>query len=182
MRTDRLEPVRIYSSLRGLLAAAIAPTLLVVAVLIGLASRPRFSPVMVVFSILAVVLGGVALFDLPRHTVFGPGGVTRVCAVRRHTLLWDDILVLRRARGSLIANLRSRDPEHTGVGPLIAKVGRRNYLLCNQSESRPEYDRIVAGMSVWAPELVMGAARPPVKVPPSDLYRRRKSSPQAGRR
>jgi hypothetical protein len=182
VRTERLEPVRIYSSMRGLLAAGIAPGLLVALVIVGLNAQPRFSPIMIVISILALVLGGAALLDLPRHTVFGPDGVTRVCALRRHTLRWDDIVVLRRARGSLIANLRSRDPEHTGVGPLIAKVGRRNYLLCNQSESRPEYDRIVAGMAVWAPELVMGAARPPVKVPPSDLYRRRKSSPQTGRR
>lgn len=174
MSTEQ-QPVVIYPSIRGLLAAALAPALLVGVVLLGLSRGPGFSPVMIVLSALAVILGAAALFDLPRSTEFGPEGVTRVCTLRRHRIAWDDILVLRRARGSTLANLRSRTPHETGVGPLYARVGRRNYLLCNQSESQQEYDRIVAAMATWAPELVMGAARPPEKVPPSDLYRRKRT-------
>lgn len=173
MRTDP-EPVAIYSSIRGLLTAAAAPTILIAVVILGLNREFRVSGVMIVLGVLALVLGGAALFDLPRRTEFGHEGVTRVCVLRRHRIPWDDILVIRRARGSTLANLRSRNPDHTGVGPLVAKKGRVNYLLCNQSESRAEYDRIVDGMETWAPELVMSAARPPEKVPPSDLYRRRR--------
>lgn len=174
--TER-RPVVIYSSIRGLLTAGLAPALLVGMVLLGLSRERSFSPVMVVLAALAIILGAAALFDLPRSTEFGPDGVTRVCALRRHLIPWDDILVVRRARGSTLANLRSRTPHETGVGPLFARVGRRNYLLCNQSESQQEYERIVAAMATWAPELVMGAARPPEQVPPSGLYRRRRTIP-----
>jgi hypothetical protein len=170
------EPIRIYSSMRGLASAALAPGLLAAATVVGYTRAYRVTPIIAVLGVLALLLAGAALFDLPRQAVFAAGAVTRVCVLRRHVIPWDDILVLRRARGSMFANLRSRNPEHIGVGPLIAKVGRRNYLLCNQSESRQEYDRIREGMAVWAPDLVMGAARPPEKVPPSDLYRRRRAA------
>jgi hypothetical protein len=162
--------------MRGLASAALAPCLLVAATVVGYTRAYRLTPIIVLLGGIAIVLAGVALFDVPRQAVFGPDGVTRVCALRRHLIPWDDIIVLRRARGSMFANLRSRNPEHIGVGPLIAKVGRRNYLLCNQSESRQEFDRIKEGMEAWAPELVIGAARPPEKVPPSDLYRRRRAA------
>ena len=152
--------------MRGLASAGLAPGLLAAATVLGYTRAYRMTPIIAVLGVLAVVLAGAALFDLPRQAVFAADGVTRVCVLRRHVIPWDDILVLRRARGSMFANLRSRNPEHIGVGPLIAKVGRRNYLLCNQSESRKEYDRIREGMTVWAPDLVMGAARPPRRCRP----------------
>lgn len=165
----------IYSSIRGLITAALAPTLLVLAGVAGLLRQPTIRPSLMVVFGLAAFLAFVAMWDYPRRCEFGPEGLVRVCLLRRQQLRWDDILVIRRTRGSVLTNLRSRDPHPSAYGGLTAKVGRRVYLLADHAESAMEHDRLVNGIARWAPDLPVSAARPSAKVPPTDLYRRHKA-------
>lgn len=154
------------------MTAALAPTLLVLAGTAGLIRRSTVSlPLLATFAA-AAFLAFVALWDYPRRCEFGPGGLVRVCAIRRHRIPWDDILVIRRARGAVFSNLRSKDPGPRAFGGLTAKVGRRTYLLVDQAESAGEHDQLVRLMASWVPDLPVSAARPPERTPPSGLYRR----------
>lgn len=172
----------LYSSLRGLAASLVSPVILLVLGGYGLAEI-GLRPVPAVLGAGGLALAGVALLDYPRHARFLPGGVERVCLLRRQLMPWERIDALERARSSLTGALRVRNrrdqtgPSSVGArrGGLVARCGGRRYLLVDQSESRTEFERLRALVAAWAPDTVLRASEPVEDVPPSDLYRRRRA-------
>jgi len=110
---------------------------------------------------------------MPLHTVFVPAGVVRVCALRRHRLAWTTITAIERVPRRLARRdhdrARPRRP-----GGLVARIGRRRYLLCNRSEGALEFDALTRMVSSWDDAVVLRAARPPQDTAPTGLYRRRR--------
>lgn len=126
----------------------------------------------------ALVLGVVA-FDFPVATAFSAGRITRRCLLRRHRLAWDDVTTLTRAadaarmEASAVAGDRRRRVRARPAG-LVAVVGRRRYLLVNQSESRAECEALRRHLAEWDVPTAWSAGLPAEDQPPTWLYRRRR--------
>ena len=158
---------RIHSSWRGLVSAFVAPLMLVAIGGLTMAAR-GFHPIAAALLAAGIALELASLVDYPWSTSFDVAGVSRRCALRRHRLRWPEIRQITRASGSLLR----RTP-----GGLAAARGRRRYLLCDQPESRDEFDGLVARIRSWSPATEIAAIRPPERTPPTWLYRRRRHSP-----
>ena len=122
------------------------------------------------------LLACVVVLDLPVASEFDAQGVTRRALLRHHRLSWGDVDQLTRARPGLVGVRRLK------LGGLVAKVGRRRYLLVDQSESVAEFDEL---------ERVLGAAAealrfddlliPHANADPTWTYRRKRWAGQSGR-
>lgn len=169
------EPVTLHSSWWGIVTAFATPLLLV---LIGggtLAAR-GFHVVPAVILAVGVGLGAVALADFPVSCRFDGDGVERRCPLRRERLAWPSVDSIQRASGSRVRRLRAADGDGRrrvpSPGGLVARVGRRRYLLVDQPESAGEWEAVVGVVAASAPDVAVAAARPPAGVPPTWLYRR----------
>lgn len=179
MRDD--EHLVIHGSLRGWLAAIVSPTVLL---LLGGAGVQGigFRPLPTVLLLLGAGLALVVLLDLPRYSVFGHGGITRVCPLRRHHLAWDQVVAIERSRphtGTILRNLADRRLGEAQVsGGLTARGrGRRKWLLADNLESREEHRSLRAILDRLEAPVMMRAPVPHADAPPTYLYR-----PRRGRR
>jgi len=167
---DMSEPaaVTIHSSWRGLVFGAIGAAIIAgLGVLAVVRSDGAGGPLVLLG--VGMLLIGVVVFDLPVSSTFDADGVTRRALLRRHRLAWTAVDQLTRARPSMI-RVRRLKP-----GGLVARVGRRRYLLVDQCESVAEYEEV---------ERVLGAAAellrfddlliPPADAEPTWLYRRKR--------
>ena len=173
-------PITLYSSWRGMGLAILSPALLVAIGAYGLILGGRWLWLPGVIFAAGLVLATISLFDFPVKVIFTGGGVERRMALRHQVIPWDNIMVLERFRKRHWRVPRwmrvgeDRDPSPPTPGGLVALTGsRRRYLLVDRGESQPEYDSLVSAMTEWAPDVVVNAARPDKKVPPTFLYRRR---------
>lgn len=168
----------IHSSLRGWVAAGSSPVLVLALGGAATATAGR-GPVPTALLLLGVVLSGVVVFDLPRHTRFTPDGVTRVCLLRRHELPWSRLVAIDRTRPNTLTSARNlTERDHTArqvSGGLIARsAGRRRWLLTDNLESRAEHDALAALLERHEIPVPLRAPRPHAQAPPTDLYRRRR--------
>lgn len=174
MTRERATEVTIYSSWRGIAAAFVTPLLLL---LVGLTAVRtvgwRVLPTGIVLLASGLLL--VALLDVPLQTRFDREGVHRTCLLRRHTLPWESIRLLQRARGNLHSYIRLKGSpsEAKPSGGLVAAVGRqRRYQLTDRIESRSEYDMLRDVVRLREGDVEVTAVRPSAKTPPTTLWRR----------
>jgi hypothetical protein len=167
------EPVVLRSSIRGILNAFLSPAvLLALATWVLLTGRPSWFTWFV--GLLGAVLAVISIVDFPLRTAFGPEGVTRLCAARRHHLDWSEVVAIERAMGprSLLPTRQGERRSFTRPGGLVARVGRRRYLLVDRVEGAAEYDALADAVKRWDDVVVVRASRPPADTPPTTLYRR----------
>ena len=164
----------IYSSLRGLWAAALAPAALILLGSAALQGGFRWFPALLLAGGVALILIG--LYDLPHRTRFDHQGVARICTLREHLIPWEQIVAIERApasTGDRLRSLQERERVAVAAGGLVARGrGRSRYLLSDRAESRQEYDRLLP--VVDATPTVLRASPPRDGTPPTDLYRRRR--------
>lgn len=121
----------------------------------------------VVFAV-GLVLLMIVLFDYPVASEFDAEGVVRRPMMRRHRISWSEVDQLTRARPGIAAAARNLKP-----GGLVAKIGRRRFLLVDQCESRDEHDRLVELIADWSEQLWLDdLILPPDALDPSWTYRR----------
>lgn len=115
-----------------------------------------------------VLLLAVVVFDLPVASRVTLEGIERRALARRHHLRWDGIRALSRGRPAMRLRNRQLDP-----GPLVAVVGRRRYMVIDQTESLEEYQQLIALLTHLERhddiELLLA---PPERRPPTWTYRR----------
>jgi hypothetical protein len=129
--------ITLHSSWWGIGSGVISSTVL--CTLGGWAvSSVGFKTVPTVLLIIGVVLGAVVFFDLPIAARFDATGIERRALLRRHRLGWDRVRAVSRGRPAVRIRNRSLDP-----GPLVAVVGRRRYMVIDQTESLEEYQRVI---------------------------------------
>ncbi len=171
----RPSSVTLHSSWRGLVLGAIGAAIVASA---GLYSTVRtggaIGSILLLFA--GAALSAVVLFDLPVSSRFDRDGVQRRPIGRRQFIRWEQVDQLTRARPGIAALARDLAP-----GGLVAKVGRRRYLLVDQCESLDEYHRLIALLEdddgedpLGLDELIM----PRADVDPTWTYRRTKWQPQ----
>jgi hypothetical protein len=165
-------PIVLHGSLLAIVNAYLSPVALIaLAVWVGVTRRLTIATI--VIGALGSLLAFVALFDMPLRTEFSREGITRVCAVRRHRIPWSRVTGLERAP-SRATRRDPRDPERLRrPGGMVARIGRRRYLLANRCEGALEYDRLVVAVRNWDDVVTVRARRPPLTTPPTHLYRRR---------
>jgi hypothetical protein len=126
----RAEQVRLFSSWRGLVLAFVSPGLLIAIGVIGVrAAGMRVLPIILLVAGAGMLL--VSLFDYPLYTTFDTTGLTRRTPLRAHRIPWTSIDALNRARGARVGRR---------IGPLIAGVGKRKYLLVDRCEGAQEFE------------------------------------------
>lgn len=166
--------VVVHSSLRGLAAAAVAPTALIALGGAALQNGFRWLPATILLAGSVLAFG--VLLDFPRRTRFAANGIVRICPVRAHHIPWSDAIALERAPATTVDRVRALKQGSPDAGPsggLVARgPGRRRWLLTDRVESELEYDALAALLAVNGTSL--RAARPRTGTPPTDLYRRRR--------
>ncbi len=172
--------VTIYSTRRGLLLSTLTPLLLT---LLGLwaVATVGFRIVPVIVLLLGGGLLSIAVLDYPRHTRFGETGIERIAFLRRHCLEWDVVNALERAplgrlrrKGRLTAGERASSRVPSAGAGLVARIGKRRYLLVNTVESRGEFEDLTSVVETFAPHVSITAAKPSESTLPTDLYRRKR--------
>lgn len=174
-RQDVPKPVVLHSSWRSRIAVALGPLFLLVWGGFGVAGGGLqiFNGLLV---FLGLVLAGVAAFDFPLRSVFGPDGIERQCLARNDRLAWADIRsVARPAQQGIGSRIRAaaKAPKSSG---LVAERGKVPHLLVDRIESQAEFDAIKRGISAWQPGMVMRASRPVDGIAPTWLHKRRRGS------
>lgn len=169
--------VTLHSSWRGILGvyagATIVLTIGVVAVVGG--GWRVFSAVVLAIGLL-VALG--ATGDFPIASTFTAEGVDRHTLLRRQHLAWDKVSQLSRARTGIVSGIRQ-----SSLGGLVAVVGRRKYLLVDQGESGPEFDRLVTVVGDREEALHLDVLRRPAEdAAPTWLYRTARWAPDGVKR
>lgn len=170
--------VVVHTSLRGVAGAVLSP-LALLAIGVGSLAVVGAAPVPVALAVLGAGLAGVGLLDYPRHTVFSPDGVTRVCMARRHHLPWSRLVAIERTRPTTASTVRNlvghgQEPAQVSGGLVARGPGRRRWLLTDRIESNLEYDRLRSLLTRLEVPTVLRAPRPHDGVPPTDLYRPRR--------
>lgn len=128
---------------------------------------------MVVSSVFAVI----ALLDLPIAAEFRSDGVIRRTALRHQFIEWDRVDRLRRLRVGIM-----RTKSDSRGGGLVAKMGKRRYMLVDTMESALEFDDLIRVMGEWADALGLNdATKPPDGRSPTWLYRRDRWKPESAR-
>ncbi|MGA1034316.1 MAG: hypothetical protein ACO3VI_03290 [Ilumatobacteraceae bacterium] len=159
--------ITLHSSWWGIVSGVISSSVLCALGAWAVASV-GFKAVPTVILILGVALAVVVFFDLPLASRIDEIGVERRALLRRHRLGWERVRAVSRGRPAVSIRKRSLDP-----GPLVAVVGRRRYMVIDQTESLEEYQRII--------EILRGLGRdddaelllpPPEQRPPTWTYRR----------
>ncbi len=169
-----MSTITLHSSWRGVLSSLVGAS---VVFLVGALSTSLTGGAVgsLVLLGLGLVLLMIVLFDFPVAAEFDADGVVRRPLLRRHRISWSDVDQLTRARPGIAAAARNLKP-----GGLVAKIGRRRYLLVDQCESRDEHDLLVQVLAasseqLWLDDLVL----PPEDVDPTWTYRRRRWQPSA---
>lgn len=170
------QSVTLHSTWRSLIGGAFTGSSLTVAGLYGV-NRAGFHPVPTVILVVGVIVALAMLFDYPIATSFTRDGLTRRMVLRRQHFAWGDIDQLTRTRPTMM-----RFDRELAHGGLVAKVGRRRYLLVDQCESADEFDTIIDVVEQdGGPGEGKGVSmlpRPGEKATPTWLYRRRKWRPE----
>ncbi len=168
------DSVTLHGSWRGIVTSGIgAAAVLAAGVLVVGSAGWRLIPTLTLVA--GVCLTLVALFDYPVSSELDARGVTRRAVLRRHRLTWTEVEQLTRARPSVAVRMRGVEP-----GGLVAKVGRRRYLLVDRCESRAEFHELERVLADVATEVRFDRlAVPPESVAPTWLYRRKKWSGQS---
>jgi hypothetical protein len=183
---DGGEQVTLYSSVGGLALSALSPALLLGLGALGL--RGGGTPVVAtVLVLVGGALAGVLALSLPISTTFDRGGLHRRCALRSHAIPWEDVVAVergpskRRATSMLLrdqrppADAEAADPDAAPSGGLLARGrGRRRIMLCDQVESREEFDAWSGLVHSLPDGPAVLATRPAAGTVPTDLYRRRR--------
>ena len=126
--------------------------------------------------VIGIALTIIVTFDYPLASTFSTDGVRRRMVLRRPLLEWDAVGQLTRTRPGVTSNMRGLTH-----GGLVARVGRRRYLLLDRCESLDEFEALEL-LLVEAAELIDTVPRPIASVPPTWLYRRAKWAPEGTRR
>lgn len=149
-------------------------------------ARNGVRPIPLILGSIGAVLLMIAMFDLPVASRFASEGIERRMVLRRHRISWERVTRLARTRSGFMQRARnrasvggSRAPSQGGSsGGLIAEVGRRRYLLVDQTESREEFAELQRWLRSWAPELVDESLAPWDGAHPTFLYRRKRWAPE----
>ena len=173
------EPIVLHGSLLAIVNAYVSPVALIaLAVWVGLTRQLTVATIAI--GGLGSLLAFVALFDMPLRTEFSRAGITRVCALRRHHIPWDRVTGLERTP-SRVSHRGTPDPQRPRrPGGLVARIGRRRYMLTNRCEGALEYDRLVVALREWDDVVIVRARRPPLTTAPTTMYRRKTNG--SGRR
>lgn len=174
--------LRLHTSWRGILGAAISPfALLVLGGLALLDGGFRTFPALVFLGGIALLLG--VMLDYPYAVSLRATGIIRHTALRSQTLPWEDVVALERTRPAtttVIRNLTDRRAEPQVSGGLVARGrGRRRWLLTDRVESRTEHDRVRALLADLDEPVHLRATRPHAEAAPTYLYRRRDVGPSS---
>jgi hypothetical protein len=193
--------VVVHSSLSGLAAAVVTPTLLLVFAAVMLAARgPR--PLPLVLASVGIGTSVAVIVGFPRHSRLDTGGITLTRLGRRRHLPWSEVRAITRGPGTQAARSRALRAPSTGAGRatggrspgaapsgrhaatdeelpvsggLVAVgAGRRRWLLADQVESRAQFDALAVLARTLDPPVPVRAQRPHADAPPTDLYRRRR--------
>jgi hypothetical protein len=185
LRPTGPDRVVVHSSLRGLLAAAVTPIVLIALGAAALAAGGyRTVPILLLAG--GLVLAAIVLVDFPRRVEFDLDGLTRVCWLRRQRLPWQRVVALERSRPSGSSHARNAvdrraSSERVVSGGLVARgAKRRRWLLTDRVESREEHRLLAALIERVDRPVVMRAPPPHEGAPPTDLYRRRRNGPPEG--
>lgn len=127
MTTSKSETFRIRESAVRVGLALVAPPLLAgLALLTWTVLAPPAVPI--VFAIFSVLLAIVVMFDFPLAIELGPTGLTRLCLLRRHTLLWEDIaVIIKPKRRGLLIVTKSRK-KHVLIDRILEESERKTLL------------------------------------------------------
>lgn len=170
----------VHTSVRGLLAAAVTPLVLVALGAAALLDGRGPAIVPLVLVLVGLAAGLVAVGDMPRRVEFDRTGLTRVCLLRRQRVPWERIVAIERSRPSsttVARNLAERrgsrgDPRVSG-GLIARGRPRGRWLLTDRVESREEHEELRRLLDHAERPVAMRAPPPHDGVPPTDLYRRR---------
>ena len=172
--------VTLYSTRRGLLTAVITPLLLTLLGIWAVASAGlQVVPVLVL--LLGAGLLSIALLDYPRRTEFDENGIDRISYLRNHHIPWNRVNALERVpTGRFRRRSVSSAGQRTGsrVAPagagLVARIGKRHYLLVNTAESVAEFEQLTRLAAEFATHVAVTATKPSEENLPTDLYRRKR--------
>lgn len=121
------EPMRISeSAIRVILALATPPLLLAMALLTLSVGSPIAVPV--VFGALGTLLGAVVVFDFPLAIEVNANGLVRVCLLRRHSILWEEIAAIVKPRRRGLVLVTTNRKRHVLVDRIL-DPDERNRLL-----------------------------------------------------
>jgi hypothetical protein len=174
---EHADRLTLHSSWRGIAGvyagASIVLAIGVVAVVGG--GWRVFSVVMLAVGLLLTLGAGA---DFPIASTFTAEGVHRHTLLRRQYLPWNKVTQLSRSRTGIVAGMRK-----TTLGGMVAAVGRRKYLLVDQGESGPEFDRLVSVVGGRQEELRLDVlSRPADDAAPTWLYRKARWAPDGVKR
>lgn len=130
----------------------------------------------VLLLVLGIVLGGAAGWSMPWSATIDHVGVHRRTLLRRHSIVWDDVVAIERATpsrrgrhrrgpvGSLMgAETVSNEPgpgarvADRSKGLMVRTVDRRRYVLATHAERPDEWDHLKVLLAEHAP----GVSPPP---------------------
>jgi len=162
--------VRLYSSWRGILGGLFGAVAVAVLGLVGVGDGGGWLSVSV--AIFGAVLLAVMLFDFPLSSLFHSAGITRKMVLRRQLLAWDRIDRLERS-GRAGRRSGKTAASTSGTGGVVARLGRRRYLVCNQVEGAEEFEQIRQLLQENAPGLANDLGPSGEHRVPTSLYRQR---------
>lgn len=170
----------LHSSWRALCGGFIGAVALTLLAVVALADGV-VSPLALGALVLGIGLLLIMIFDFPVATVFDAEGICRRMLGRRQRIAWERIDRFARGRSSVFVTMWGHR-RRSGAGPyirggLVAVVGRRRYLLVDQTESSDEFERIRALCGTHLPGYELGHLAPSGSPPPTWLYRRRRHRP-----
>ena len=144
---------------------------------VGLLIANGLTVVTGVLLVVGVVFLAVVLFDLPISAEFRRDGVVRRALLRNEFLSWDRVTRLRRLRTGVMPRRQRRG------GGLVAKVGRRTYILVDTMEGTIEFDDLRRLLGDRGESLGLTAdLRPTEGRSPTWLYRRDRWKPESARK
>lgn len=163
------QSLTLHSSWWGIISGVVSSTVLT-ALGAWATSSVGFRVIPSVLLIVGVVLAVVVLFDLPIASRIDDRGIERRALLRRHRIDWPAVRAISRGRPAMKIRSRSLD-----AGPLVAVVGRRRYMVIDQTESIDEYQQLIALLRTLERhddvELLLS---PPESRPPTWTYRHRR--------
>lgn len=172
----------IHSSWRALIGGFVGAGALIALALSAILTGP-VTPLAIGALVTGIILLAIMVFDFPLATVFCAVGLQRRMIGRHQWVGWDRLDRLARGRSSVFVTMwgrrRAGDSTLQVRGGLVAVVGRRRYLLADQTESRAEFERIRALCGVHLPGYELGHLAPSGEPAPTWLYRRRRHRPVA---
>lgn len=164
----------LHSSWKGLLLGAFGGGVITAAGIYSIGATGGAVGSVIILAIGLIILL-VVFADFPVSSAFDRNGVTRRPLLRRQRLTWGRVDQLTRTRPRVSVSARSLAP-----GGLVAKVGRRRYLLCDQCESVDEYNLLSDLLAEHDDAIAFhDLIVPPSGNDPTWTYRRRRWQPQS---